>query len=198
MDNSARNLVLVDHFKSCLKGRTCNSMGGMSADQYFGGCVFVDSISSLVHVEHRLGFSGSETIQAKQSYENMALDHGILINSYKPDNGFFKANECVSHIREPNQKLSYCGVNVHQKNGVAEGEIHTMSEYACSFMLYMLVHWEQTATSDIWSMVVYYAVYPYSHLPNEKGIAPADLFTGVTVLMHKLRDCHMWGASVCN
>ena len=58
----------------------------------------------MIHVEHQLGFSVPETIRAKQNFERMALDHGVLINSYRADNGIFKANEFVSHIREHNQK----------------------------------------------------------------------------------------------
>ena len=74
------------------------SMGSASADQYIGGCIFVDSMSSLVHVEHQLGFSAPETIRAKQNFEKMTLDHGVLINEYRADNGVFKANEFVAHV----------------------------------------------------------------------------------------------------
>ena len=37
----------------------------LTADKYVGGCIFVDSMSSFVHVEHQIGFSSSETIRAK-------------------------------------------------------------------------------------------------------------------------------------
>jgi len=59
---------------------------------------FVDLMSSFLHVEHQLGFSGSETIRANQNFEKLALDQGVLINPYKADNGVFKANHFVSHI----------------------------------------------------------------------------------------------------
>ena len=45
-------------------------------------------------------------------------------------------------------------------------------------------------------MAIDYAVYLYNHLPNDYGTAPIDLFTGVTVPRHKLRDFHMWGSPV--
>ena len=54
--------VSVDHFESRLLGRNYTSRGSASADQYKGGCIFVDSMSGFMHVEHQLGFSGSETI----------------------------------------------------------------------------------------------------------------------------------------
>ena len=58
--------VSVDHFESRLKGRTYTSFGKTTSDQYVGGCTFVDHMSGYIHVEHQLGFSGSETIRAKK------------------------------------------------------------------------------------------------------------------------------------
>ena len=98
-------------------------MGGLNTDEYIGGCIFVDSMSSYIHVEHQLGFSGSEAIRVKQKFEKVALDHGVLINSYKADNGVFKSDIFVSHIREYNQKLRYFGVNTHHKNVATERAI---------------------------------------------------------------------------
>ena len=116
----AVNLVSVDHFESRLRGRTYTSRSGLAAETYMGGCIFVDSMKSLLYVEHQFGLSSPETIRAKQNFEKIALDCGVLINSYCAGNGVFKANEFVAHIREHNQKLSYCGVNDHHKNGAAE------------------------------------------------------------------------------
>ena len=94
---------------------------------------------SLTRVEHQLGLSGSETIWTKQNYEKMVLEHGVLINCYKADNGVFKANIFGSHIREHNQKLSYCGVNAHHKKDVVECAIHTVSKYARALILHAMV-----------------------------------------------------------
>ena len=68
-------------------------------------------------MEHQLEFSGSETIRTKHNFENVALDHGVLIDSYKAGNRVFKSNAFVSRIQEHNQKLSYCEVNTHNKMG---------------------------------------------------------------------------------
>ena len=97
--------ISVDYFESRLKGRTNSSMGRASSDKYVGGCIFVDHMSGYIHVEHQLGFSSSETIRAKQNFEKMALDHGVIIESYLADNGVFKANAFVGHIRAHDQKL---------------------------------------------------------------------------------------------
>ena len=56
------NTVSVDHFESRLKGRTFDSFGKATSDQYIGGCIFVDHASGFVRVEFQLGFSAIETI----------------------------------------------------------------------------------------------------------------------------------------
>jgi hypothetical protein len=188
--------VSVDHFESRVKGRTAYSKDRLSSDQYVGGCVFVDHMSGYLHVEHQLGFSSSETIRAKQNYEQLAMNFGVLVDSYVADNGVFKANAFVTHIRDHNQKLSYCGVNAHHQNAIAERSIRTVSECARSMLLHASLHWKDQIQSNMWPLAISYAVHLYNHFPSDKGLCPADLFTGVTVPRHKLRDFHVWGAPV--
>ena len=70
-------------------------------------------MSVYVHVEHQLGVSGSKIIKAKQNLEKLVLDHGVIVENYLADNGVFKDNTCVGHLREHNQQIQYCGFNVH-------------------------------------------------------------------------------------
>ena len=82
-------------------------------------------MSGYVHVEHQLGVSGSKIIKAKQNFEKLVLDHGVIVENYLADNGVFKDNTCVDHLREHNQQIQYCGVNAHYKNSVVERSIRT-------------------------------------------------------------------------
>ena len=54
--------VTTDHFESRIKERTLSSFGRSTSQQYVGWCLFVDHMSSYIHVEHQLGFSSSDTI----------------------------------------------------------------------------------------------------------------------------------------
>ena len=56
-----------------------------------GGCIFVDHASGFVHIELQVGFLAVETIRAKQSFEQLALSSGIVIEQYLTDSGIFKA-----------------------------------------------------------------------------------------------------------
>ena len=188
--------VSVDHFESRLKGRTFTSFGGETADSYRGGCVFVDHMSGHLHVELQVGFSATETIRAKQNFEQLAGSHGVPIQSYLGDNGAFKAHAFERHIRESNQQIKYCGVNAHHQNGIAERSIRTVSEKARAMLLHAAIHWKDGVSSNLWPMAVQYAAYQYNHLPNSTGHAPADLFTGSTFPRHKLFQMHTWGCPV--
>jgi hypothetical protein len=188
--------VSADHFESRMKERTYSSFGKTTSDQYIGGCIFVDHMSGYIHVEHQLGFSSSETIQAKQNFEQFALGHGVLVEEYLTDNGIFSKTKFVEHIRNYNQQIHYCGVNAHHKNAVAERGIRTVSELARALLLHASTHWPDGLDGTLWPMAVDHAVYLYNTLPNRHGICPADLFTGTTIPRHKLRDLHVWGCPV--
>ena len=76
-----------------------------------------------------LFFSGSKTIiRAKQNYEQLALNHRVVIENYMADNGVFKASAFVCHIRDHDQKVQFCGVNAHHQNAITERAIRTVSE----------------------------------------------------------------------
>ena len=108
----------------------------------------------------------------------------------------FKANAFVRHIRDKNQKINYCGVNAHHQNAVAERSIRTVSESARCMLLHAAMHWKDGINSDLWPFAVSYACHLHNVLPSGNGIAPGDLFSGVTMPRHKLKDLHTWGCPV--
>ena len=188
--------VSVDHFESRLKGRTFDSFGKATSDQYIGGCIFVDHASSYVHMEFQLGFSAIETIWAKQNFEKYAFNNGVIPLTYLTDSGAFKANKFVQHICEHNQKIQYCGTNAHHQNGVAERAIRTISNMARAMLLHASAHWKHGIDASMWPMAVQYATYTYNILPRRNGVSPNDLFFGSRVPRHKLRNLHVWGCPV--
>ena len=188
--------VSVDHFESRVLGRTFDSYGKASSATYKGGCIFIDHCSGFVFIVDQLGFSAVESIRAKQAFEQMALQHGVVIESYLTDSGAFKANAFVKHIREHGQLIRYCGANAHHKNGVAERGVQSVSNMARALMLHASAHWKDGIDASLWPMAVQYAAYLYNHLPNAQGLCPADLFTGSTVPRHRLKDIHVWGCPI--
>ena len=60
----------------------------------------MDHTSGYLHIEHKLGFSASETTRSKQKFEQLAIYHGVVVDSYLADNGFFCANAFLQYIYE--------------------------------------------------------------------------------------------------
>jgi hypothetical protein len=90
--------VSVDHFESRLFGCTFDSFCKASSLTYKGGCIFVNHCSDFLFVEPQLGFSAVESICAKQAFESMALQYGVVVDTYLTNSGAFKANTFVRHI----------------------------------------------------------------------------------------------------
>ena len=105
----------------------------------------------------------------------------------------FKSNAFVGHLREYTQKIQHCGVNAHHKNAVAKRSTRTVSECAQSMLLHAFLHWKNVIDNSLWSMDINDVTYIYNHLPNERGIYPAELLTGTQIPCHKLKDIHFGG-----
>ena len=101
-----------------------------------------------------------------------------MVDTFLADNGVFKANAFVQHIREHNQRIQYCGVNAHHQNGTAEQSIRTISDMARAMMLHTSIRWKNGVDATLRPMATHYATYIYNHMPNSDGIAPVDLFSG--------------------
>lgn len=67
--------------------------------------------------------SAVETLEAKRAFEKFASAHGVQIKHYHADNGRFADNLWLADIAQRGQTLSFCGVNAHFQNGVAEKRI---------------------------------------------------------------------------
>ena len=80
--------VSVDHFIYSTKGRLLTSKGKTAEkDMYTGGCLFIDHAASHVHVEFQQHLTTHQTLQAKEKYEHMCRDVGVIPTSFLTDNG---------------------------------------------------------------------------------------------------------------
>jgi hypothetical protein len=156
------------------------------AAKYKGECIFVDHGTGYVHVKHQLGFFAVETIRAKQSFESMAFEHGVVVQSYFTNSGACKANAFVRQIRGHGQHIRYFSANAHNQNGVAGRSSRTI-----------LQHIGNQVSADLCGQWLSRTRYVTTTIPpNAQNLCPADLFAGSTVPRHRLRDLHIWGCPV--
>jgi hypothetical protein len=88
---------------------------------YKGGCIFVDSASGYVHIELQATLGSTETLQAKEAFELMCRDTGVIPQEYLLDNGSnFTSNAFSENILKLDQKALFAVVGAHRHNGIAE------------------------------------------------------------------------------
>jgi hypothetical protein len=191
--------VSMDHFVCKNKGRLFTSRGKtVSTDMYSGGCLFVDNYSGFVHIELQKHLNTLETLQAKERFEAMSRDYGVIPQTYLSDNGSaFTSHEFASKMKELGQVSKFAGAGAHHHNGVAERNIRTIISIARTMMIHSAMHWPEVSDVELWPMAVKHAVHVFNRVPAiETGICPLDKFTRQRFQQSKLHDLHVWGCPV--
>jgi hypothetical protein len=151
-----------------------------------------------VHVEQQVHLTSDETLQAKEPYEEMCHDHGILVQSYRSDNAAaFTSQEHVSKLLVFRQVMRFAGVGANHHIGGAEQLIGTVMSMARTTMLHAAIHWPDSAKTTLWPMAVACTAFLCNHVLNKStGTLPNDLFTKTCWAQSKLHDLHVWRCSV--
>ena len=191
--------ICIDHFICKNKGRLFTSRGKTAhSEMYAGGCIFVDNYSGFVHVEFQKCMDTIETLKSKESFELMALDYGIIPQTYLSDNyKTFTSHEFTAKLKEFAQVSKLSGAGAHHHNGVAERNIRTIISIARTMMMHSAMHWPEVSDVELWPMAVKHAVHVFNRVPSvDSGICPLDKFTSQRYQQNKLHDLHVWGCPV--
>jgi hypothetical protein len=139
-----------------------------------------------------------EILKAKQSFELMARDSGVISQSYLSDNGRrFTSTKFAEHVGTLKQVVKFAGVGAHHHNGHAERAIQTIMSIARTMMPYSAEHWPDMADATLWPMAVTHAVFLHNHVPDlATGLCPSDVFTKSRWEQRKYHDLHVWGCPV--
>jgi hypothetical protein len=161
----------------------------------------VNHSSSHVHVEFQAHLNTHETLKAKENYELMYRDLGIIVQSFLTNNGSaFSSRAFASDLSNKFQQvIRFAGTGAHHHNGKAERSIQTIMAIARTMMLHSAIHWPDVADACLWPMAVQHehAVFLHNHMPNEDtGISPHDVFTRSRWEQRKFHDLHVWGCPV--
>jgi hypothetical protein len=96
--------------------------------RYKNATIVVDHYSRLQIVYLMTSnLTSSETLDAKHAFERFAAKYGIKFIHYNCNNGHFANSASVCACKESRQKLSFCKVNAHFQNGIAERAIRDLS-----------------------------------------------------------------------
>ena len=80
--------------------------------------------------------TSQERFDTKRAFENFAEQHGMRILHYHCNNDQFADNNFKSACVSANQRLTFCGVNAHFQNGIAEKAIQDLHKSARKQLLH--------------------------------------------------------------
>ena len=107
---------------------------------------------------------------------------GVRIQHYHADNGHFADKGFVNHCQDENQTLTYCGVNAHFQNGVAEKKIRDLQEKTQTCLLYAMHKWPRMIVANLWPYALRYVNDVANATPNKgEDITPLEKFSSVSV-----------------
>ena len=186
-------VVSVDQLESDSPGLIAQLKGKLTQQRYKYATVFVDQYSGYTFVYLQKRLTSEETVQAKHAFERSSEHRGVRILHYHADNGRFADNAFVNDCKTQGQGLSYCGVNAHFQNGIAERQIRDLQEQTRTSMLYAMSKWKKMILICLWPYAMRHANDVANSTPKKgEERSPLEKFSGVQVAP-KLRHFHAYG-----
>jgi hypothetical protein len=185
--------VSVDQLESPTPGLIGQIKGILTTQRYRVMTIFVDHFTDLTYIHAQKSTTGQETLDAKHAFERFANSHGVTVKHYHADNGRFAEKLFINDIEAKGQSISYCGVNAHFQNGIAEKRIRDLSDSARTMLIHASRQWPAAITAHLWPYAIRMASDVRNATPNAKeNLAPLEKFSGTT-LKPKLSDFHPFG-----
>jgi hypothetical protein len=122
----AGQCVSVDQMILTQVGFIAQLKGTLTKKRYTVATIFVDHYSRLKYIHLMTKLTSDETMDAKRAFEHFDKQHGVRILHYHCDNGQFADNAFKNSCRAKGQQLTFCGVNAHFQNGIAEKAIRDL------------------------------------------------------------------------
>ena len=127
---------------------------------------------------------------AKHAFERSVEQRGVKILHYHANNGRFADTVFIQDCQASRQSLSYCGVNTHFQNGIAERCIRDLQERTRTSMLYTMNKWKKMVIICLWPYAMRHANDVANATPRKgEELSPLEKFSGVQVAP-KLRHFH--------
>ena len=188
--------VSVDQMISTQVGFLAQLKGKLTHRRYRAATIFVDHFSRLRYVYLMQSLTSDETYAAKRAFERFAKQHGIDIQHYHADNGRFADNMFINACQQQRQQLTFCGVNAHFQNGIAERAIRDLTESARKQLLHAKQRWPAAVHLALWPYALRSACYLHNNLPVlEDGTSRLEKFSGIRVGT-RMKEYHAFACPV--
>ncbi|KAI2513028.1 hypothetical protein MHU86_1319 [Fragilaria crotonensis] len=155
--------------------------------------VLVDHFSRLTYVHLQESTGAVETLAAKHAFERFARTSDVTIKHYHGDNGRFSENTFRNDCIQQGQRLTFCGVNAHFQNGIAERRIRDLQDRASTMIVHAKHRWPTAITSNLWPYALRLANEGSRCIPIKEGKNPLQLFTGHDFQVAPHQHLHPFG-----
>ena len=174
--------VSVDQLESPVPGFIAQLKGKLTKSRYRAATVFVDHASRLGYIHLQCDLTSKSTVEAKLAFEAYAERSGVKIKHYHCDNGRFADNAFKDSVKQMNQSISYCGVNAHFQNGIAEKRIRDLQESARTMLIHAKTRWPEAVNVNLWPYALREAALTMNEVPDDESMScKLERFSGVTV-----------------
>jgi len=190
--------IFCDQLESRVQGRLFHTAGREpDKDWFYGATIFCDTASGCIHAKFQVTLNATDSINALDNFERVALHQGVDVKSYHTDNCIFKSKRIIREILPNAKTIRYSGVGAKWQNGAAESAIGLVSSTAQTNMIHAGLHWREVEDTARWPLAVQHAVYMYNHTPSPSNdIAPIKTFSRAVSNCQVLRNAHPWGTPV--
>ena len=187
--------VSVDQLELSTEGFYGQMKGKLTRRRYKYATVFVNQYSRFTYIHLQSSLSSAETIEAKERFETKVKESGVNIEHYHADNGRFVDNAFRAHLKE-GQSLTFCGINAHWQNGVAERAIRDIKENLRSILFHAIHKWPGAISVFLWPYAMRHAVNLRNHTPfKHEELSPVERFT-LSNIQPNLKHFHTFGCPV--
>ena len=121
-------IISVDQLESPTPGFIVQLKGNLTKQCYRYATIFVDQYSRLSYVFLQQRITSNETVQAKTTFERYSEERAVHILHYHANNGRYANKGFIENCQLKNQCLTYCGINGHLQNRIAEKKIWNLQE----------------------------------------------------------------------
>ena len=112
---------------------------------------------------------------------------------YHANNGHFTDNDFRLSVQQSAQMLSFCGVNAHWQNGLAEKRIRDLQDLARTMLIHANHRWPEAITPNLWPYALRMANDVLNSTPMSRvGDSPLNAFAGSKVAINP-RHFHTFG-----
>jgi hypothetical protein len=143
-------MMSVDHLESSAAGFISQLKGKLTRRRYKAATIFVDNFSRMSYFHLQESLTSADTVEAKEAFEAFSRNMGVMIQHYHADNGIFVDNGLMNAVKKKQQTISFCGVNAHFQNGIAEKRIRDLQEQACTMLLHAKSRWPKRVSIHLW------------------------------------------------